>query len=149
MFTVDMLLHIALITEIVATIICIYSIYGEKFRLDWKTLGLYFSILTVLEIINRNHLDGKYSLLVYLFLFMYCTAEFRSAIRETLISLVLCMVMITAVQSVCALCVNMLRVSEYNMYVITNLMTMAVFTALFSSNGLYHLKMRMCGIVSS
>lgn len=141
-----MLLHIALVAEILTVIICIYGIYGKRFKLDWKTVGVFFSILIVLEIINNNHLDGKYSILVYLLLFMYCTVEFRSTIRETLISLVLCMVVVTAVQSVCALFVNMLQIGlENKKYVVTNLMTLVVFVVLFSTNGLYHLKKKMCG----
>lgn len=140
-----MLLHIALVAEILTTIICIYSIYGERFRLDWKTPGAFFSILMILELINNNHLDKKYSFLVYLILFIYCFAEFQSAIGETLISLVLCMVLVTAAQTVCALFVNMLQIDlEYKKYVVTNLMTVVIFLALFSTNGLYHLKKRMC-----
>lgn len=140
-----MLIHIALIAEILTTFICVYCIYGEKFRLDRKTLGAFFSILIILEIINSNHLNGIYSFLIYMILFVYCKARFKSSIIETIISLVLCMVIVTAMQSMCALFVNTLPINaEYPKYVVTNTMSLTVLGALSPTNGIYHLKKNMC-----
>lgn len=140
-----MLVHIALTAEILAAFICIYCIYGEKFKLDKKTLGAFFSILITLEIINGNHLNTIYTFLVYMILFVYCKARFQSTIIETTIGLVLCMVLVTATQFMCALFVNTLRLdAEYTKYVVINMMALFVFVVLYSTNGLYRLKKRMC-----
>lgn len=140
-----MLVHIALTVEILTTIICIYGIYGEKFRLDKKTLGVFLGILIILEIINSNHLNGIYSFLVYMILFVYCKAKFESSVIETMISLALCMVIMTSTQSMCALFVNTLQIgAEYTRYVVTNVMSLAVFVILFPTKVLYRLKKIMC-----
>ena len=140
-----MLVHIALIEEILTTIVCIYCIYGERFRLDRKTLGAFSCVLVILEIINGNHLNGIYSFLVYMILFVYCKARFKSSITDTIISLVLCMVLVTATQSMCGLFVNVLQIDAvYTSYVVINMMSLTVFILLLSTNGLYRLKKSMC-----
>ena len=53
-----MLLHIALVAEILATIICFHCIYGKKLKWDVKTVAAVLSVLTVLEMVNYYHLSG-------------------------------------------------------------------------------------------
>lgn len=140
-----MLLHIALVAEILTVIICIYSIYGKRFKLDWKTLGVFFSILIVLEIINNNHLDGKYSILAYLLFFIYCIVEFRSSVRETLISIILCITIITAIQFICLLLSNLLAVdAEFFRNAVSNIMSLFFVSLLSLQTGLYELKKSIC-----
>lgn len=140
-----MLVHIALTAEILTTIICIYCIYGEKLKPDRKTLGAFFSIWITLAIINGNHLNAVYTFLVYMILFVYCKARFHSSIGETITGLVLCMVLVTAIQFMCALFVNTLRIDdEYIRYVVINMMSLTVFTVLLFTNGLHRLKKRIC-----
>lgn len=140
-----MLLHIALIMETLAAIICIYDIYGEKFRLDKKTLGAFLSILIILEIINGNDLSSIFTFGVYIIYFTYCKTRFKSSMTETMISLVLCIVLVTLTQFMCALFVSTLQIDiEYVEYVVTNMMSLAVFIVLSSTNGLYRLKKSMC-----
>ena len=140
-----MLFHIALVSEIWATIICVYCIYGEKFRLDNKTVEVFLGILIILEIVNGNHLNGIFSFLVYVILFVFCIVEFKSSIAETTISLVLCMVIVTSMQSICAIFANMLWIdAEYARNAVSNIMSLVVFILLISTDGLYSLKKSIC-----
>lgn len=92
-----MLLHIALVAEILATIICFHCIYGKKLKWDVKTVAAVLSVLTVLEMVNYYHLSGIFSFLVYVILFIYCKYEFKSKFAETVISFVLCMILISSI----------------------------------------------------
>ena len=83
-----MMLHVLLVAETLATILCIHCIYGRKVTFDVKTVGAILSILVTLEIINMNQLHGAYSFCVYIIFLVYCKAEFKSPFVETLISLV-------------------------------------------------------------
>lgn len=140
-----MLLHIALIAEILMTIVCIYCIYGEKFRLDKKTIAAFLSILLILEIINSNNLNSIYTFLGYMVLFVYCKTKFKSSTTEAVISLVLCMVLVTTAQFMCTLFVKMLQIgAEYTRYVVINMMSLAVFIVFSFTRWLYHLKKSMC-----
>ena len=40
-----MMLHLALVLEIMAVIVCIHRLYGQKVKLDIGTVGLYFACL--------------------------------------------------------------------------------------------------------
>lgn len=140
-----MLLHIALIAETLTTIICIFCIYGEKFKLDKKTITAFLSILFILEVININHLDGKYSFWVYVVLFIYCTVEFRSAISDTLISIILWMIIVTAMQFLCILLTNsLLADAEYLRNAVSNMLLLVIFILLSPTNRLYKIKKSIC-----
>ena len=69
---VDMMLHIALVSEILATIICIYCIYGRKVEFDVKTVGIILGILTILEVANSFQWGGILSLSGHVILVIYC-----------------------------------------------------------------------------
>ncbi|MCM1124048.1 MAG: GHKL domain-containing protein [Eubacterium sp.] len=137
--------HIALIAETLMTIVCICRIYGQKIRADKKTAAVFFCILLILEIINRNHLDGKYSFLVYLVLFLYCTAEFKSAVSETLISMILWMVIGTAIQFLCILLANLLLVDAEDIRnAVSNTISLAAIGLLPPADGLHRLQKSIC-----
>lgn len=140
-----MLLHILLAAEIMAMIVCIYCIYGEKFRLDRKTIEAFLSILIILEIINNNHINGIFTFFGYVILFAYCMVEFKSSIVETAISIVLCMVIVTSMQFICLIFANMLWIdAEYARDAVTNIMSLAVFIILLSTDILHNLKKSIC-----
>lgn len=140
-----MLLHILLAAEILSTILCIHCIYGKSFRLDDKTAETFLSILIILEIINREDLHGAYSLLVYMILFIYCKVKFKETVMETLTSLIICTVLVTAVQFMCLLFANMLLIeAEAARDAVGNILLLAVFALLLSTNGLYRMKKSLC-----
>ena len=60
-----MMMHVALVAEILATILCIHCIYGRKVTFDVKTVGFILSTLIVLEVVNIYQLNGGFSFIVY------------------------------------------------------------------------------------
>lgn len=122
-----MMLHVALVAEILATVICIHCIYGRKVKLDVKTAVLILSILVILEIINFYHLGGIASFGVYIVLFIYCKGEFKSTFIETLISLVLCMIISTSIQFICISVISLLNIDEiYTRNAFNNILTLGI-----------------------
>lgn len=127
-----MMMHVALVAEILATFFCIHCIYGKKVTFDVKTIGAILSILVTLEIINKYQLDGVYSFIVYIIFLIYCKAKFNSSFVETLISLVLCMIVLTSVQFVCLLTVSMTGIEmEYVRDAVSNTMLLIASVVLF------------------
>lgn len=136
-----MMLHVLLVAETLATILCIHCIYGRKVTFDVKTVGAILSILVTLEIINMNQLHGAYSFCVYIIFLVYCKAEFKSPFVETLISLVLCIVVLTSMQFVCLLLVSMLGIeSEYVRDAVSNTMLLIVSATLFPNIKIHKLQ---------
>lgn len=137
--------HFTIIAEILTMFIGIYCIYGGRPTLDRKTLGTFFGILFVLEIINCNQLNGLYTFLTYIIIFAYCKARFRCSIVEAIISLVLCIALITFAQIPSFfIVINILPTAdEYTQYAVINIITLAIFVVLFYTKGLHRLKKSM------
>lgn len=94
-------MHVALVAEILATILCIHCIYGRKVTFDVKTVGVTLTILIILEVANFGKLEGIFSVSIYVILFVYCKSRFKSSAIETIMSLVLCMIIATSMQFIC------------------------------------------------
>lgn len=96
-----MMLHILLVAEILATILCIHCIYGKKVTFDIKTIGTILAILAILEAANYFKLSGMFSIIGYVVLFVYCKSEFNSSIAEAISAILLCIIVMTSIQFVC------------------------------------------------
>lgn len=140
-----MLLRIGFVAEIFATLICIHCIYGKKIRLDVRTVSTFLSILLILQIINSYRLGGVFSLIIYIVLFLYCKFEFRSSFIDTVISLVLCMILLTSIQFVCVLFVSLLRIEgEYVQHIVNNTVALFISGILFPKCNLHRFQKSLC-----
>lgn len=135
-----MLLHILLVAEILATVICIHGIYGRKMKLDLPIVGLILGVLILLELSNFFQVSGSFSLIIYIILFLYCKWRFKSSIGDVLISLVLCMIVITSVQFVCSSIIRLFVANEYIRSTISNMFVFIIISMRFMLYGLYNLK---------
>lgn len=148
-----MFLHITLAAEILAVMISLFGIYGKKCRPDKKTAAVVLGLLFLMEIINLCHLEGGYSFLALIVLWIYCTAEFQSTIMETLVSLLLCMVIVTAIQFLGVFFVNISAAyvftgltleDEYLRNAVVNSVLLVVCGLLSFTNGLHRVKESLC-----
>lgn len=146
-----MIMHVALVAEILATILCIHCIYDRKVTFDVKTVGFILSTLIVLEVVNIYQLNGGFSFIVYIFLFAYCIGEFKSSFVEAMVSLFLYIVILTATQFVCMLIANIIIQNAvyvpnvvYIRNAISNVLLLFLFGALFSSRLLHRLQKSVC-----
>ncbi len=140
-----MLLRVALVTEILATIICLYCIYGEKFKLSVKTSMLTLLILVIIESVNFFHLNGLFSCIAYLILCIYCKFKFKSSFLDAVISFILCMVIIISVQFVCMFLANMVLMDDINIRnAVSNILTLIIFKILLPKCELNKVQQSIC-----
>jgi len=140
-----MLLRVMLVAEILSAIICLHCIYGEKFRLNVKTVTLTLSVLIVLEVVNCFELSGVFSALGYVFLIIYCKFEFKNSILETVISFVLSMIILTITQFGFMFMTNAIfEESEEIRNLLSNIMTLVTFTTVLPKCKLHKLQKGVC-----
>lgn len=145
MFSISMWIPIALIAETLAILVCFYGINGERFRPDGKTLGSFFSIFVILEVVNSCHLHRIYSILPWIILFVFCKTRFPGTIAETIISFILGIVIVTSVQFLNTFLVMILRIDEsYARDALVSILSLTAVYALSLAKGLNRLKKSMC-----
>lgn len=146
-----MMMHVALVAEILATILCIHCIYGRKVTFDVKTVGFVLSTLIILEIVNIYRLNGVVSFTVCIFLFVYCISEFRSSVGEVVVSLFLYAVILTSMQFSCLFIANAIILNAVNIqnavYIrnaVSNILLLIFLCALFPTGLLHRLQKSVC-----
>lgn len=140
-----MMLHIALVAEILATVICIHCIYGRRFKLDISTIGLVLSVLVILELINWYRLNGILSCSIYIALFIYCRNKFKHSIIDTIISILLYIIILTSIQFICMFLTNFVMADAvYVRNSLGNLLALIIFIILLPTNVLHRLQKSMC-----
>ncbi len=140
-----MMIRIGFVMEILATIVCLHCIYGIRFRLNIKTMGLILGIMVVLESVNYFQLSGTWSFLGYLFLCIYCKYEFKSSNINVVISFVLCMIVLTVIQFVYMFLANVIGVYEMGIRnVVCNSLTLLSFIVFSPVAWLNKLQQSMC-----
>lgn len=133
-----MAFKIALVTEILATIVCLYCIYDRKFKINIKTIGLTLIVLVILELINYFQLSGIFSFGAYAFVVVYCKNEFKCSVIEALIGFVICMVLLTSMQFICIFFTGMIK-AEYIRNAVSNMIVLGISTVLFPKCKLHRL----------
>jgi len=131
-----MMLHIALIAEILATMVCIHCIYGRKIKWNAATIGTILGIWGILEVINSCGLGGIFSSCVYIILYLYCKKTFHSSLKEIFISLVLCTIVITSMQFISSSVIRLIVTQEYVRNVISNILICIVLSIHFLTDGM-------------
>ena len=93
-----MLLRITLVMEILAVIICIHCVYGEKIELDIDTIVLFLILLVILDIVNKCESKNIISLIVYVPIWIYCKRKFKNTVGNTIINLMVFLVVFIILQ---------------------------------------------------
>lgn len=101
-----MMTHFTLLAEVLATILCIYSIYGRKFKVDLQTMITILCLLCIIEAANTYGAIRHISFLNYMILFFFCRIRFKSPYHEAFISLILCGIIETAIEFLSAFAVS-------------------------------------------
>lgn len=140
-----MLIHITLIAEIWTALICIHYLYGRKLQLTPHVVIAFLSILTVLEIINVIHLNKIYSLIVYLVVWKYCQLVFKASVRDNTVSLILYVILTTALQFVCVFLINMfIQEQQLVQNTLGNVMVLLIYIGVGSRFKLHKLQLCLC-----
>jgi hypothetical protein len=93
-----MMLHLALVLEIMAVIVCIHRLYGQKVKLDIGTVGLYFACLLLFEAINIYGLKGFWALGAYVLIGVYCIRRQKESVMGAALSIALMIIIIAVIQ---------------------------------------------------
>lgn len=97
-----MWMRVVYLLEVLATLSCIHSIYGEKIRWGIKSIALCMSLLVILEYANSSPSREIYSLLVYLPIIVYCKYEFESSLLQIFVRMVWFIILLAVMEFICA-----------------------------------------------
>lgn len=101
-----MLLRLALLLEILTVVVCIHCVYGRKIKPDIPTIVFCLVSMIILDIINTYKINNISTIVVYGMIFVYCLWEFKGTIAETVTNQLLFMIILTAIQFICMLFVE-------------------------------------------
>lgn len=98
-----MVTNICLLLEALSIVLCLHYLYDEKFKLDIETTSYLAIDMISMTIINYYELPRTYSLIIYPIIAIYCGVKFGFKLREIIINVILCIIIIGAIQMILAL----------------------------------------------
>lgn len=119
--------------EIFVVTLCLSHLYGERYKLDYKTMMLVLIDTVILQGINDNYFPGWSSLLIYPMVVFYCLRKYGQGVKSAVINTVLTFIILTMLQMVSVMCVGMLiyiGVSERTMLLVANLLMLLLLLVL-------------------
>lgn len=90
--------NICLLLEALSIVICLHHLYGEKFRLDIKTISFLSIDMILMTVINYYGMPKTYTMIIYPILALYCGARFGFQLKSMVVNLVLCIILVGGVQ---------------------------------------------------
>lgn len=84
-----MLHHIAVIFEYIAIVITLHRIYNRKIRLDIGLIGLCLLSLAIVEFVTYFELNNIFTIIIYLFLALYCMHRYNDTVIGSIVSVLL------------------------------------------------------------
>ncbi len=103
-----MITLISLVIEGVTIVVCFHRLYGQKIRLDLKTVCLVIIHVLFLGMFNFWQISKVATGFIYIVYFVYCKAEFLESFVMTWVSVFLLVVLITSFQFICLLFTNLI-----------------------------------------
>lgn len=90
-----------LILEILAVLLCLHGLYGEKFK--WNSYTILFVVIEFIafQVEDTYNLVTYRKIILYVMLFVYSKLQFRSSLRKNVINYILCIVLTIMVQLIC------------------------------------------------
>lgn len=90
--------NVCLLLEMLSIVICLHHLYGEKLKLDIDTVCLLAIDMIMMQVIDYFSLSGVWSILVYLFVMLYCGRKFGFKIKIICINVSLCIILVGLIQ---------------------------------------------------
>lgn len=98
-----MVTNICLLLEALSIVLCLHYLYDEKFKLDIETTSYLAIDMISMTIINYYELPRTYSLIIYPIIAIYCGVKFGFKLREIIINVILCIIIVGAIQMILSL----------------------------------------------
>lgn len=93
-----MLYHAGLILEYIAIIITVHRIYNRKVSLNIDMVGLCLMSLTIVEFVKFYELSNMFTMIIYIFVGLYCVHKYNDSIIGALVSVLLLLIVIVILQ---------------------------------------------------
>lgn len=101
-----MITNICLLLEVLSIIVCLHCLYGEKFKLDILTVSFLSIYMIIMAAINYYKLPSVISIIIYIFIGMYCGIKFEFKWGKLIVNTVLYLVIIGGMQLIVATCLH-------------------------------------------
>lgn len=98
-----MVTNICLLLEALSIVLCLHYLYDEKFKLDIETTSLLAINMILMTAINYYELPKIYSLTIYPIIGIYCGIKFGFKLREIIINVTLCIIIVGVIQMIVSL----------------------------------------------
>lgn len=129
-----MVVVIYFLCEILAIIVCLFWLCGERIRVTYKMLGMVIIHIGLFLLCDYIGYDGLLSVLVYLVVVVYVKLEFQIPIYKALIRTVIMILLCAGMQVIAALSFELLirdRISIEWSNLYTNLITLIIMYILY------------------
>ncbi len=95
-------MHVVLVLEILSIVGCLHCLYGERFRLEIKTMTLIMLYMLLMETANYFMIH-ELALGVYVLVFLYSKVRFKCDVRKAFVNIILYIIILSAMQFVCVI----------------------------------------------
>lgn len=92
--------RVSLLVEIMSTIICLFGLYGEKFRFDFKEIILVSIEIIVMQSIDMGYLPAWSAELMFLVIALYCVWRFGFDKKKLIVNSVLYIILLSGLQMI-------------------------------------------------
>ena len=98
-----MVVRVCLLLEALSVVICLHHLYGEKFRLDIKTVGFLGIDMIIMTAINEFGWPRMSTMIIYPIIFVYCGLKFGLEVKKLIVNNILCIIIVGLIQIVTSL----------------------------------------------
>ena len=96
-----MLERLYILIEMLAITYILYELYGQVYKLDFKTIVLFFVDYGLMAAINLELLPVICNYMIYPIMILYCKYRFNSKFKVACINTVLCIILLGSLQFLC------------------------------------------------
>lgn len=124
-----MITNICLLLEALSIALCLHYLYGEKFKLDIKTLSYLSIYMIIMTTINYYGLPKTYTIIIYPVIFLYCGMRFGFKIKSMIVNNILYMVIDVGIQFIVSFVCSIIYKIEFfenTMLLVVNCITFAI-----------------------
>jgi hypothetical protein len=88
------------VLEACTIVVCLHALYGEKIKLDINTVLYIVLECGLMSAITHFDLNQGWSVIIHLFIALYCLAEFKENIIALIVNMMLLIVVLACLQIV-------------------------------------------------
>ncbi|MDE6607651.1 MAG: GHKL domain-containing protein [Lachnospiraceae bacterium] len=90
--------RVSLLVEIMSIIVCLYALYGEKYRFGYKEIILISVDIILMQSIDGGYLPDKFKPTIYLAIAIYSIWNFGNRIRQLIVNNILYIILLGGLQ---------------------------------------------------